>query len=95
MIANAARAKSANEYADVAEQIDDNPKHYSAEIRHPARNRPILRLSPTGWNLRHGRAKAGLPSPLLRLETVTLAYLRLRTPGGRIGTFGQKLEKRA
>ena len=33
-----------------SEQIDDNPKNYSAEIQHPAEDRPILRLTPTGWN---------------------------------------------
>jgi len=34
-----------------SEQIDDNPKNYSAEIQHPAEDHPILRLTPTGWNL--------------------------------------------
>jgi hypothetical protein len=38
-----------------SEQIDDNPKNYSAEIQHPAEDRPILRLTPTGWNLRQGQ----------------------------------------
>ncbi|MGB8617780.1 MAG: hypothetical protein WCD65_09660 [Pseudolabrys sp.] len=31
-----------------SEQIDDNPKNYSAEIQHPAEDHPILRLTPTG-----------------------------------------------
>jgi hypothetical protein len=34
------------------EQIDDNPKNYSAEIQHPTEDHPILRLKPTVWNLR-------------------------------------------
>ena len=38
-----------------SEQIDDNPKNYSAEIQHPAEDHPILRLTPTGWNLRQGQ----------------------------------------
>jgi hypothetical protein len=38
------------------QQIDDNPKFYSAEIQHPAEDHPILRLSPTVWNLRQGQA---------------------------------------
>jgi hypothetical protein len=33
----------------------DNPKNYSAEIQHPAEDHPILRLSPTAWNLRQGQ----------------------------------------
>ncbi|MGB8576655.1 MAG: tyrosine-type recombinase/integrase, partial [Pseudolabrys sp.] len=37
--------------------MDDNPKNYSAEIQHPAEDHPILRLSPTAWNLRQGQAK--------------------------------------
>ena len=39
-----------------SDQIDDNPKNYSAEIQHPAEDHPILRLTPTGWNLRQGQA---------------------------------------
>jgi hypothetical protein len=39
-----------------SEQIDDNPKNYSAEIQHPAEDHPILRLTPAGWNLRQGQA---------------------------------------
>ena len=35
-----------------SEQIEDNPDNYSAEIQHPAEHHPILRLTPTGWNLR-------------------------------------------
>jgi hypothetical protein len=31
-----------------SDQIDDNPKNYSAEIQHPAEDHPILRLTPTG-----------------------------------------------
>jgi hypothetical protein len=31
-------------------------KNYSAEIQHPAEEHPILRLTPTGWNLRQGQA---------------------------------------
>ena len=42
-----------------SEQIDDNPKNYSAEIQHPAGDHPILRLTPTGWNLRQGQAAIG------------------------------------
>jgi hypothetical protein len=38
-----------------SEQINDNLKNYSAEIQHPAEDHPILRLSPTGWNLRQGQ----------------------------------------
>jgi hypothetical protein len=34
------------------EQIDHNRKNQSAEIHHPAEDHPILRLTPTGWNLR-------------------------------------------
>jgi hypothetical protein len=37
-----------------SEQIEDNPDNYSAEIQHPAEDHPILRLTPTGWNLRQG-----------------------------------------
>jgi predicted phage terminase large subunit-like protein len=40
-----------------SEQIDDNPKNYSAEIQHPAEDHPILRLTPTGWNLRQGQRR--------------------------------------
>jgi hypothetical protein len=36
------------------EQINDNPKNYSAEIQHPAEDHPILCLSPTAWSLRQG-----------------------------------------
>jgi hypothetical protein len=38
-----------------SDQIEDNPKNYSAEIQHPAEDHPILRLTPTGWNLRQGQ----------------------------------------
>jgi hypothetical protein len=36
------------------EQVDDNSNNQSAEIHHPAEDRPILRFTPTGWNLRQG-----------------------------------------
>jgi hypothetical protein len=29
---------------------------FAAEIQHPAEDHPILRLTPTGWNLRQGQA---------------------------------------
>jgi hypothetical protein len=32
-------------------------KNYSAEIQHPAEDHPILRLSPTAWNLRQGQVR--------------------------------------
>jgi hypothetical protein len=37
------------------EQIDDSLKNYPAEIQHAAEDHPILRLMPTGWNLRQGQ----------------------------------------
>jgi hypothetical protein len=37
------------------EQIDDGLKNYPAEIQHAAEDHPILRLIPTGWNLRQGQ----------------------------------------
>jgi hypothetical protein len=40
------------------EQIDDNPKNYSAEIQHPTEDHPILRLKPTVWNLRQEQVAA-------------------------------------
>ena len=36
------------------EQIDDSLKNYPAEIQHAAEDHLILRLMPTGWNLRQG-----------------------------------------
>jgi hypothetical protein len=39
------------------EQIDDSLKNYPAEIQHAAEDHPILRLMPTGWNLRQGQAE--------------------------------------
>jgi len=41
MIANAKRANS--------------PDEYTAEVQHPADDYPILRLTPTGWDLRQGQ----------------------------------------
>jgi hypothetical protein len=41
-----------------SDQIDDNPKNYSAEIQHPAEHHPILCLTPTGWNLRQDSPSA-------------------------------------
>ena len=46
------------------EQIDDNPKNYSAEIQHPAEDRPILRLTPTGCKLRQGQPSMRLADAL-------------------------------
>ena len=51
------------------EQIDDNPKNYSAEIQHPAEDHPILRLTPTGWNLRQGQGRKG-PEPTILKEQI-------------------------
>ncbi len=53
-----------------SEQIDHNPKNYSAEIPHLAEHYPILRLTPTGRNLRQGQSKHGVLhlKPALRLE---------------------------
>jgi hypothetical protein len=36
-------------------QVDDNSNNQSAEIHHPAEDHPILRFTPTGWNLRQGQ----------------------------------------
>jgi hypothetical protein len=36
----------------LSKQFDHNRKNQSAEIHHPAENHPILRFTPTGWNLR-------------------------------------------
>ena len=35
-----------------SKQIDDEAKYQSDEIRHPAQRRPILYVTPTGFNLR-------------------------------------------
>ena len=43
-----ARISASNTSGEGWEQIDDNPKNYSAEIQHPAEDHPILRLTPTG-----------------------------------------------
>jgi hypothetical protein len=37
------------------EQIDHHRNNQSAEIHHPAEDHPILRFTPTGWNLRQGQ----------------------------------------
>jgi hypothetical protein len=37
------------------EQIDHHRNNQSAEIQHPAQDHPILRRTPTGWNLRQGQ----------------------------------------
>jgi len=37
------------------EQIDYGRENYPAEIQYPAEDHPILRLSPTGWDLRQGQ----------------------------------------
>jgi hypothetical protein len=42
------------------EQINDSLKNYPAEIQHPAEDHPILRLMPTGWNLRQGQVSQKL-----------------------------------
>ncbi|MGE5771693.1 MAG: hypothetical protein ACM3Z4_06555, partial [Hyphomicrobiales bacterium] len=55
-----------------SEQIDDNPKNYSAEIQHPAEDHPILRLTPTGWNLRQGQESMSRT----RTPEALLAHLR-------------------
>jgi predicted phage terminase large subunit-like protein len=53
-----------------SEQIEDNPDNYSAEIQHPAEHHPILRLTPTGRNLRQGQLN--LPAIAQREETYFL-----------------------
>jgi len=54
------------------EQVDNKPDDKIAEIHHPAEDHPILRLAPTGWNLRQGQlSEAGValgqayPSPIV------------------------------
>jgi hypothetical protein len=44
------------------EQIDDSLKNYPAEIQHAAEDHPILRLMPTGWNLRQGQEEPSTAS---------------------------------
>jgi hypothetical protein len=51
---------------DVIHLIDQTSfsdhKKQSAEIQHPAEGHPILRLSPTVWNLRQGQRSVQLQS---------------------------------
>jgi hypothetical protein len=49
------------------EQIDDSLKNYPAEIQHAAEDHPILRLMPTGWNLRQGQRPTGRARRRLKL----------------------------
>jgi len=48
-------ARVGRECGALPDEIDDNPKNHSAQIQHPAEDHPILRLSPTGWDLRQGQ----------------------------------------
>jgi hypothetical protein len=59
-----------------SDQIDDNPKNYSAEIQHPAEHHPILRLTPTGWNLRQGQSLKNMNGSHVTLVSRTLRLNR-------------------
>jgi hypothetical protein len=62
-----------------SEQIDDNPDNYSAEIQHPAEDHPILRLTPTGRNLRQGHGSLSI-GMLQKIDT-TRRYIATITGG--------------
>jgi hypothetical protein len=64
-----------------SEQIDDNPKNYSAEIQHPAEDHPILCLTPTGWNLRQGQVLPNFRQHLAWAEGLRNVIITARCPG--------------
>jgi hypothetical protein len=49
-----------------SEQINDSLKNYPAEIPHATEDHPILRLMPTGWNLRQGQGSLAM-SPKIKV----------------------------
>jgi hypothetical protein len=65
------------------EQIDDKPKNQSAEIQHPAEDHPILRLAPTGWNLRQGHPHSGLSMLICRIRARVSPAMTGRPPRAR------------